>query len=114
MVQDTSPHSDQPTDTLLPPSSARGFTGDEARRPLTALAAAGTSVMAVVHERLFGQTVTQAEDLLEGVPELLAEPAVEDEVAGRLTRQHDQRYVVHQLGTHRNRTGLVKTWKLRE
>ena len=39
---------------------------------------------------LFGrEAVAQTEDPLEGAPELLAEPAVEDEVARRLQRQQD-------------------------
>ena len=40
------------------------------------------AVVAVVHQRLLGKTVAEAENLLEGGEELLAEPAVQDEVAG--------------------------------
>lgn len=45
--------------------------------------------VAALNHRLCGRTTLQAEDLLEGCPELLREPAVEDEVAGRLEGQQD-------------------------
>ena len=93
--------------------STGGFPSDEAGRSLAVVTVPLAAVVAVVHQRLLRKAVAEAEDLLEGGEELLAEPAVQDEVAGRLHRQHDQRYIMHQLWTTR-RHKMHQLWTTRQ
>lgn len=89
-------------------TSACGLARDEAGGAVVVLLTPGPVAVAV--EWLLGQAVAETENLLEGVPELLAEPAVEDKVAGRLHGEQDHGQVVKQLKIFRVRKVRSFRW----
>lgn len=90
-------------------TSACGLARDEAGGTVVVLLTPGPVAVAV--EWLLGQAVAETENLLEGVPELLAEPAVEDKVAGRLHGEQDHGQVVKQLKIFRVRKVRSFRWR---